>query len=79
MCRMSKNRRTAPHHLPRVIAFNGNSLRNGNTHRGRVVALEEIARKGMETKMVQMGVRGDRPLPGLRGLRSKESWQVEAR
>ncbi|MBI0584260.1 MAG: flavodoxin family protein [Methanomassiliicoccus sp.] len=40
----------------KVIAFNGSPRKNGNTNRALEVALEEIAREGIETELVQMGV-----------------------
>ena len=39
----------------KVIAFNGSPRKGGNTNRALEVALEEIAREGIETELVQMG------------------------
>ncbi len=39
----------------KVIAFNGSPRRNGNTHRALEVVLQEIAKEGIETELVQMG------------------------
>lgn len=39
----------------KVIAFNGSPRTNGNTNRALEVVLEEIAKEGIETELVQMG------------------------
>jgi multimeric flavodoxin WrbA len=39
----------------KVIAFNGSPRANGNTHRALEVVLEEIAKEGIQTELVQMG------------------------
>ena len=39
----------------KVIAFNGSPRTNGNTNRALEIVLEEIAKEGIETELVQMG------------------------
>ncbi|NLT37055.1 MAG: flavodoxin family protein [Methanomassiliicoccus sp.] len=39
----------------KVIAFNGSPRKNGNTHRALEVVLQEIAKEGIDTELVQMG------------------------
>lgn len=39
----------------KVIAFNGSPRKNGNTNRALQVVLEELAKEGIETELVQMG------------------------
>ncbi len=39
----------------KVIAFNGSPRKNGNTNRALEVVLQEIAKEGIDTELVQMG------------------------
>jgi multimeric flavodoxin WrbA len=41
--------------IMKVIAFNGSPRKNGNTHRALEVVLQEIAKEGIDTELVQMG------------------------
>lgn len=43
------------HSFMKVIAFNGSPRKNGNTNRALEVVLQEIAKEGIETELVQMG------------------------
>jgi len=41
--------------IMKVIAFNGSPRKNGNTNRALEVVLQEIAKEGIDTELVQMG------------------------
>ncbi len=56
----------------KVIAFNGSPRKNGNTHRALQLALDALAKEGIDTELVDMGSETVAPCQACRMCRQKK-------